>query len=578
MRPASRGTVKLIALAAAFLLVCSFEPGADASSVESKPFHEHWTTFKVGKLGWQGIGQDARLQPHRTNELLSFSSIYVFPSPRKGRYWVTYSPAPGDFEDYRNSALRLAAIDGEDGKVDVSSQQVETRSFFGKTSERGYVTGIPMDVSQKGDSVRIWYIHPFRRNLVRYNPRQDARKTWDLSEKLPLYNQSWHWGVHWLNMLADREEPVVHMSAYKRRAHYLAYNTDKGRFVNEEEVGIPATTWIMRTADGVRVFSKGYFRFLRFHRVEGEPQHTAPGAGETQWEMTALCPQPLSHREVTFFTDTEQRVHGLYTDDSDRIYHFERDGKLWRVEKVARLESPDEQTKYMPQHTLSTSAMVSPEGVIHVSCYAPAKGLILHLWRKGDTWYREEVASAEHVYSTSLLHDGNSLVIAWNEVGKRLIKAVARAAAEGAYADGHPIEPVPPMHYLPEGGRDVTSLHDEARSGNVDAMRRMLEMGVRADGRTRKGLTALHAAVLQGQRDAAELLLSEGCPVDARDGKGRTPLHAAAAAGRPQIARLLLAKGAHPEAEADGGLTPLDMARKGKNQEMVKVLQNAGGA
>ena len=168
-------------------------------------------------------------------------------------------------------------------------------------------------------------------------------------------------------------------------------------------------------------------------------------------------------------------------------------------------------------------------------------------------------------------------MIGWTEVGKRRVMAAARAAGENAAERGEAIEPVPPLHYLPKGGQQTTSLLQEAKAGDVEAMRRLLKLGARPEGRSHEGTTALHVAVLEGRKDAAELLLSEGCPVDVRDNVGRTPLHAASAKGQVKIARLLLEKGADPTAESEGGWTPLTVARKTENEEMIDLLEDAAG-
>ena len=78
-------------------------------------------------------------------------------------------------------------------------------------------------------------------------------------------------------------------------------------------------------------------------------------------------------------------------------------------------------------------------------------------------------------------------------------------------------------------------LAEFAGNGNVEGMKRLLELGVPVDAlyegdgyfEIAKDSTALHVAAWRGQPGAMKLLIERGAPVNALDGAGRTPLQIA---------------------------------------------------
>ncbi len=78
-------------------------------------------------------------------------------------------------------------------------------------------------------------------------------------------------------------------------------------------------------------------------------------------------------------------------------------------------------------------------------------------------------------------------------------------------------------------------LAEYAGNGNVDGLKRLLDLGISVDARYEgdgyfeiaKDSTALHVAAWRGQPEAMKLLIERGAPVNVPDGAGRTPLQQA---------------------------------------------------
>ncbi len=87
-------------------------------------------------------------------------------------------------------------------------------------------------------------------------------------------------------------------------------------------------------------------------------------------------------------------------------------------------------------------------------------------------------------------------------------------------------------------------------------------------------VTALHMAVSSGDVDAVRLLLDAGSELDAQDVRGMTPLVWAVATDRPnvEIVKLLLARRASPAIKTKDGEDALDWARKFNNPPVLAAL------
>jgi ankyrin repeat protein len=72
----------------------------------------------------------------------------------------------------------------------------------------------------------------------------------------------------------------------------------------------------------------------------------------------------------------------------------------------------------------------------------------------------------------------------------------------------------------------ATQLHDAARSGNVDKVRKILRSGEYKVDCTDYGETPLHYACSEGHLDTVRVLISEfNADVHCADSDGETPLH-----------------------------------------------------
>jgi uncharacterized protein len=140
---------------------------------------------------------------------------------------------------------------------------------------------------------------------------------------------------------------------------------------------------------------------------------------------------------------------------------------------------------------------------------------------------------------------------------------------------------LPPYRAKLDRGNDMmltagtTALLRAAKSGDVAALRLLLEHGADPMLATRNGANPLMAAAGLGTAEqdttgryktepqaieAIRILLDAGLDIDAVDSRGRTALHGAAMQGYDDVIRFLAARGARLDVEDQSGFTPLDTA------------------
>ncbi len=124
---------------------------------------------------------------------------------------------------------------------------------------------------------------------------------------------------------------------------------------------------------------------------------------------------------------------------------------------------------------------------------------------------------------------------------------------------------------------DPPAWQEALRSGDVEALRRMLGTVTDPDSGADSGRTALMLAAQSGDEDLVAELLAAGADANARNPNGGTPLMYGAAGGNRAVVHRLVAAGAELEARASLGWTALLVAAaKGRTEAVAELL--AAGA
>jgi ankyrin repeat protein len=120
-------------------------------------------------------------------------------------------------------------------------------------------------------------------------------------------------------------------------------------------------------------------------------------------------------------------------------------------------------------------------------------------------------------------------------------------------------------------------LHHAAHSGDVEALKYLLESGIDPDIRSNDGWTAFHRAAVAGKTDCAALLLDAGADIEAivteEDIHGTTGLALAIMNGRVDTVDLLIRRGADVNREARGRLNALGVARDVEGRPWHKIAE-----
>ena len=119
---------------------------------------------------------------------------------------------------------------------------------------------------------------------------------------------------------------------------------------------------------------------------------------------------------------------------------------------------------------------------------------------------------------------------------------------------------------------------DAARSGNLSAMRALLQQGADVNEAQGDGMSALHWAAERGDRAMAEMLVFAGADVDAVTRIGDySPLHIASTAGHTAVIQLLLEAGANVSAvTSSSGASALHFAAASGSAAAVVALLDTG--
>jgi len=122
-----------------------------------------------------------------------------------------------------------------------------------------------------------------------------------------------------------------------------------------------------------------------------------------------------------------------------------------------------------------------------------------------------------------------------------------------------------------------TPLRLAVGSGNLEAVRVLLERAAELNAQDEHGETALHSATFGGDKEMVRFLLVAGSDPNAQNDRGTTPLHWAVSNGHGDTVKLLLERGADPNLRDHHGKTPADWARDHGASEILRIIRDHGG-
>ncbi len=125
---------------------------------------------------------------------------------------------------------------------------------------------------------------------------------------------------------------------------------------------------------------------------------------------------------------------------------------------------------------------------------------------------------------------------------------------------------------LPARALRDADVADAARVGDLEATRKLVQLGLDINGRDAQDCTALLRAAGGGHAVLVEWLLSQGAATDVAARTGATPLSAAVSARQEAIVTRLIAAGARVDQTLPGAITPLMIAAALGFEAIAQVL------
>jgi len=132
------------------------------------------------------------------------------------------------------------------------------------------------------------------------------------------------------------------------------------------------------------------------------------------------------------------------------------------------------------------------------------------------------------------------------------------------------------QRFGPRAVQKVAALHEAAKSGDVAAVKAVLDRGVDPDAPDDQDRPPLIAAAIARSTPVVVTLLEGGANPDARDNDGRTALLVAASYGDVAMVRALVDAGADVNTEDGSGWSVLSRAAESGSGEKVRLLLEAG--
>jgi len=200
-----------------------------------------------------------------------------------------------------------------------------------------------------------------------------------------------------------------------------------------------------------------------------------------------------------------------------------------------------------------------------VASDVPLDEQLLDALRAGDADLTAKVLAAGADVNAPLAQGSTAIAIAVVRDDPALVAAVLTADADLTLRDAN----------------GMPLLNAACRQGvSGDVAELLIDAGVEIDAETPDDVAsvAIHECAYSGSSDAIDVLLEHGVDVNARQRLyGGTPLIVAAWQGHADLVEHLLDVGADPTLTTENGATALKWALVGGNQEVIDLLQAAGG-
>jgi ankyrin repeat protein len=138
-------------------------------------------------------------------------------------------------------------------------------------------------------------------------------------------------------------------------------------------------------------------------------------------------------------------------------------------------------------------------------------------------------------------------------------------------------QPTPSANEMKDAeGRTI--LMRTAETGDVDAVRKVIDEGADVNSKSESGVTALMTSSGMGHAGVTRLLIEKGADVNATTPGNYTALMNAALTGQREIIQILLDAGAEPDIKDVSGKTAKDYALMKEHEDIAQLIERRGSA